>query len=624
MGLTERKQGIVVIHGKESTFKRGEFLAGITNHLANALLESPVKYPLNEVKPWEMNTDYKMGDLVCDSPGSNLRFRCVVGGKSAKKPPWWKILGIVRIWMLISDGNVRWKYETDRNKKKYELRYPDIKITTDIPFNSTKAGKVTMEITPPKDRYDTTWEPEKQYFRHDFVTPTDSKGLRYECIQEGFSGEDTPIWPGKASYIVHDNKVLWKGIVDNINAGTEKGTWVFKEAFWDDASLPSPAGSVVSWLLKSARNQIWYMFQGIFLDPSHSYSFQPSEKHKGNRHNSFWGELLRLASWLWEFIFGFLFRPFWNYIKTHFRRWQKDKEYFHAWQNKFTYLLLDELLYRIVFCFLLPVFFVLAIIAPILMFIVWVLYKTPAVGFASALLKWNIKIDPLILAFMGDPYQYLYHEIWAANIRRVVTETVAELLKNESVNDLVLIVKSFGVPVVYEILAEGGELAATISDLNFNGKITVVAVGSALNHAMKLSRRMNVAPRQRFTKPLDRRLFENGNFYWLELYSRFDPVPAGDLDKEVIAQLGIPDSKIKQRRVVNLDNPITDHDFYFPNKYEVVPRIARAINGGEYPWAEAGITEEKLRYHKTRVPLFFIFQIRCTWHLNLADCVFFL
>jgi hypothetical protein len=120
---------------------------------------------------------------------------------------------------------------------------------------------------------------------------------------------------------------------------------------------------------------------------------------------------------------------------------------------------------------------------------------------------------------------------------------------------------------------------------------------------------MSISTRQRFTRALDRQIVER-DFFWLDIYSRLDPVPAGDLDQAIINQLGIPAEKIKRRRVVNIDNPITDHDCYFPNKDEVMPRIARAINGGkEYPWAEAGITEKKLRGHKTRVAFYSLLRL---------------
>lgn len=53
----------------------------------------------------------------------------------------------------------------------------------------------------------------------------------------------------------------------------------------------------------------------------------------------------------------------------------------------------------------------------------------------------------------------------------------------------------------------------------------------------------------------------------------------------------------KSRRVINLDNVFRDHTYYWMNKDLVMPRIIRAINGGEDPWPEAGITTKKLKRH---------------------------
>jgi hypothetical protein len=87
-------------------------------------------------------------------------------------------------------------------------------------------------------------------------------------------------------------------------------------------------------------------------------------------------------------------------------------------------------------------------------------------------------------------------------------------------------------------------------------------------------------------------------FFWLDIYARRDPVPAGDLDDDIIVQAEVdPEWQVKRRKVINTDNIMFDHTSYWANKDTVMPRIARAINSGtEYPWPEAGITPEKLSH----------------------------
>ena len=62
--------------------------------------------------------------------------------------------------------------------------------------------------------------------------------------------------------------------------------------------------------------------------------------------------------------------------------------------------------------------------------------------------------------------------------------------------------------------------------------------------------------------------------------------------------------------MINLDNPVRDHSYYWKNRALVIPRIARAINGGaEYPWPEAGITDEKVKRHIQGVALLVLLRL---------------
>jgi hypothetical protein len=85
------------------------------------------------------------------------------------------------------------------------------------------------------------------------------------------------------------------------------------------------------------------------------------------------------------------------------------------------------------------------------------------------------------------------------------------------------------------------------------------------------------------------------------------------LDKKFEVQAKIHPEQIKRRRVINLDNPFRDHSYYWVNKDLVMPRIARAINGGTgYPWPRAGITPEKVERHIKGVAMLLTLRLSLT------------
>ena len=86
-------------------------------------------------------------------------------------------------------------------------------------------------------------------------------------------------------------------------------------------------------------------------------------------------------------------------------------------------------------------------------------------------------------------------------------------------------------------------------------------------------------------------------FYWLDIFARKDPVPAGPVAQNIVEEKALIDplNQMKERRVINKDSLIFDHNSYWENMELVMPRITRAINSGEEdPWPEAGITEKKV------------------------------
>ena len=191
--------------------------------------------------------------------------------------------------------------------------------------------------------------------------------------------------------------------------------------------------------------------------------------------------------------------------------------------------------------------------------------------------------------------------------------------------DITIVAHSMGGVVTYDALGTGGKIASEIERLRESGKqkkITFVSVGSGINQVMQLAKGSNEYAKATFRRPLAREItgYDPGakqdtdvlreRFFWLDIYARFDPVAAGELNAEIQAQAGVHADQVKRRMVVNLDNPIRDHTYYWHNKLLVMPRIVRAINGGtDYPWKEAGITNEKLAKHYKKVAMLVFLRI---------------
>jgi hypothetical protein len=211
---------------------------------------------------------------------------------------------------------------------------------------------------------------------------------------------------------------------------------------------------------------------------------------------------------------------------------------------------------------------------------------------------------------LGDAKRFIEHGVWSASARGILERIVIGMLQDETVQDITIVAHSMGCVVAFDALREGGEIGKAAANLKSGKKITFVSVGSGINQIFRMASNSNTYAQDRLRRPLARQITghdpnakpDTGSlrerFFWLDIYSRFDPVPAGDLDSKIITDAQVYPEQVKRRRVINLENPIRDHSFYWHNKNLVMPRIARAINGGtEYPWPEAGITDKKKERH---------------------------
>ena len=354
--------------------------------------------------------------------------------------------------------------------------------------------------------------------------------------------------------------------------------WVCKEAFWADA-FPAPlASSVLHWLWPQIGSQLRYAWEGFWRDPANNEEYRPEGRQAPEKS------------------------PWRTYAFT-------------------------NCVYRAELLAMGLLLLTLSVVVPVALFFIWPLYWMPRLQFLAHFLDWLHKMDPFLSRSLGDVRRYIEHGMWSASARGRLESIVIDMLNEKfgKVEDITIIAHSMGAVVAYDALGEGGRIAQVVEQLGASGKrkkLTFVTIGSGINQVFRMVRKSNLYAQMQFRRPLARQItgFEPGTgqksaslqerFFWLDIYARFDPVPAGDLDDEIIEQAQVHKDQVKRRRVINLDNPVRDHSYYWKNRALVMPRIARAINGGaEYPWPEAGIIDKKVRRHIQAVAILALLRL---------------
>lgn len=221
-------------------------------------------------------------------------------------------------------------------------------------------------------------------------------------------------------------------------------------------------------------------------------------------------------------------------------------------------------------------------------------------------------IYPFVVHGLGDVKVFIDSPIAADAIRRPFEDVVIGMLQDEKVESITVIAHSFGTVTSYDAMTEGRPVDLYLREhkdqRNIPGSdqprpFIWVTVGAALNRGYTITR-LDVAAhaRERFRSPVASTLrTPDSAFFWLNLYSRYDPVPAGPINPEFRQITRVKEARSKERSVINRDSLLLDHNAYWTNDSMVWPRIVRAICGGEYPWLRVEMTEaenqELIRSH---------------------------
>lgn len=233
-------------------------------------------------------------------------------------------------------------------------------------------------------------------------------------------------------------------------------------------------------------------------------------------------------------------------------------------------------------------------------------------GFLARLARSLHKLDPFFAGTLGDTWRFIEDGAWSTRMRAAVEDALIELLQDDELSDITILAHSEGCALSYDALAAGA-VGDVVEGLAAVPRITLVTMGSGINRNFGLSVHGRGPYQRRLAeRPLDRRITGVGTtppgapalrdrFFWLDIYARFDYVPSGAVLPEVLAAAGIDAVQVKTRKVINEDSLPGDHGAYFANRELVLPRLVRAIYGGEYPWDATRPTEQRIRRRNSLV-----------------------
>ncbi len=321
--------------------------------------------------------------------------------------------------------------------------------------------------------------------------------------------------------------------------------WTLKEALWADAFTAPPARAVLLWMARAIPRQARYLLTLLRQSPSGSARVLSSGPvHPGTR--------------LWS-------------------------EYIASWYTWLQIVLLAVLL---------------LVVSPFL-----TVTGLALVYLQRVPLKFIHPFDPFLSRVLGDVYRYTTHGMWAASARGVVERLMIDFIEDETdpIEDLTVVAHSMGCVVAYDALRGSGAVAEAVKRSETRGrrkKFTFVAIGSGINQVFAVARLSETYGKAHFCQPLDPAITgpsvdgKTGKdlFEWVDIYARMDLVPAGGLAPAIRTQSGATPEQYEEFRVRNTDIPFRDHSSYFENQTVVMPRVIRAINGGEEYRPVSGVT----------------------------------
>ena len=169
--------------------------------------------------------------------------------------------------------------------------------------------------------------------------------------------------------------------------------------------------------------------------------------------------------------------------------------------------------------------------------------------------------------FLGDIHVYFYDEVQSTQIRGGLERLLVTLGKEPTVKDVVLYAHSTGAVIAYDAMASLYQEPGDKSTLALGKVRSFISFGSILNMAWN----PKIVKHDRFKKPIP------NTIRWFNLWTRYDPGPAGPINPE--GKSWLTDARLSNRRVNNSESILLDHTGYWKNQEQVVSLALEELGG---------------------------------------------
>ena len=182
------------------------------------------------------------------------------------------------------------------------------------------------------------------------------------------------------------------------------------------------------------------------------------------------------------------------------------------------------------------------------------------------------KLTEALVQGPGDMAAILLSETRLASmkneLKQLMLHKVASASKDgQAPERATVIAHSAGATVAFAVLSDPALWEVWDQAATGPKEISFLTVGSSLNLAWRSDRNHPI-----WQSGLDPRV------RWIDFWARYDPVPHGPAVREMQLKARGPDGGVFESvRVVNADNPLTDHVSYWSNHPEVVSRFVYEI-----------------------------------------------
>ncbi|MBI5949885.1 MAG: hypothetical protein HY875_17245 [Chloroflexi bacterium] len=406
------------------------------------------------------------------------------------------------------------------------------------------------------------------------------------------------------------------------SAGTATEEFEFAEGYWANSFLPPSADEVARWILKRGPREMVAMRRDWVGNPANDL-WEPGDlAREPGKHPRSPGDDVKSPA-----VERHLAAK--NLVRAVHGQPEPEPTYRAPWLVRWAYRLQLSLVLA-----LLPLLRAFTWVFARFIYLLYLLGGTKGTGLFSYIRKaaeFVAKLNPFLRDTLGDTERFIEGGVWAVAMRAPVEDAIIAFYADPTIADITVIAHSAGCAVTYESLGLGGRVGDAAAAATPRPKrLTLVTLGSAINrdfgfaaeskasrHARRLAGtplddRITGVPPDRWGDVVPAETLEEmtrlrSHFYWVDIHARMDFVPAGPLRAGAIQMARVDPCQLKLRRVINDDDLLDDHFAYFTNTDIVVPRLIRAIYGGEYPWqgrtsAEtAAITRDRLAHRTLRV-----------------------